>query len=78
MYNNVKFQFLNFVINESVENRKNIINIISRVDIDQNQKVQLIAALIKDIKFENYKYKNSYKNSKLYLLASVAESLNTY
>ena len=57
MYNNVKFQFLNFVINESVENRKNIINIISRVDIDQNQKVQLIAALIKNIKYENYKYK---------------------
>lgn len=73
MYNNVKFQFLNFVINESFENRKRIINIISRVDIDQNQKVQLIAALIKEIKYEN-----SYKNSNLYLLASVAESLNTY
>jgi hypothetical protein len=78
MYHNVKSQFLTFVLNQSIENRKNIINIISRVDIDQNQKVQLIAALIKDIKYENYKYKNSYKNSNLYLLASVAESLNTY
>ena len=74
MYHNVKSQFLTFVLNQSIENRKNIINIISRVDIDQNQKVQLIAALIKYIKYENYKY----KNSNLYLLASVAESLNTY
>ena len=69
MSTNIKYQFLHFVINETLVNRKRIIYILEQNDIDQSQKVELTAHLIRQIKYENL----SFEQSKLYVLASVAE-----
>lgn len=71
MSHDISYRFLHFVVNETLANRKRILNILQRSDIDQSQKVIIMSDLIRQIKYENYKH----KHSKLYILASIATSL---
>jgi len=70
MSSDISYKFLHFVLNETLINRNRILNILQRSDIIHSEKVIIIADLIRQIKYENYKH----EHSKLYILASIATS----